>query len=311
MPKFSIIIPVYNTGKYLKKCLDSVFEQDFDDYEVIIVNDGSIDNSERIIKSYLKKHSNIIYLCQKNSGLSIARNNGVLEANGDYLLFLDSDDFYEKEFLKKLNNEISDNCDVIRYQVQDIFPDGRVIRYKDIVFSRMNGIESFSLLCFSHYVEIACAYCYNRVFWIKNHFEFLDGTYHEDFGLIPLVLLKSSFTKCIDVVGYNYFRRDESITNGGNYDKIKKQADDFLVHFKSLKKESSKIFGGLTIFNSYIANSVILKSTTLKGKDYKKYVSDLRNLGAFDMLLDDSVGRKIKKILVRISPKMYYKIVRR
>lgn len=310
MPRFSIIIPVYNTGKYLKKCFDSVFKQDYKDYEVIIINDGSTDNSEKIINKYIKKHKNIIYISQENQGLSVSRNNGVLKATGEYLLFLDSDDFYEKGFLKKLSDRL-DDCDVIRFQVQDVYDDGNVVRYSDPIFPKMNGVDAFNLLCSCHYVEIACAYCYKRDFWIKNSFKFLPGTYHEDFGLIPLVLLKSGSTKCVDILGYNYYNRLESITNSGNYSKIRKKASDFLIHFDILKKEGSSINGDLSIFYSYIANSVIIKSTTLRGKDYKEYVLFLKNNGAFDMLLDDSVGRKIKKFFVKISPKIYYKIVRR
>lgn len=311
MPKFSIIIPFYNTEKYLKECLDSVFNQGFNDYEVIIVNDGSTDGSEKIINNYLKKYKNIIYLKQSNMGLSVARNNGVSKANGEYLLFLDSDDYYEDGFLKKLNDETLDDCEVIRYQVQDVFDDGRVIHYKDKTFPNMNGLDAFSLLCYNHYVEIACAYCYKRKFWILNDFRFLKGTYHEDYGLIPLVLIKSKSVKCINLIGYNYRQRVGSLTNDKDYLKVLKKANDFLIHFNNLKRVSSNDSSDLSVFNSYIANSVILKSVTLKGKDYRTYISELRRIGAFDMLLDDSFKRKIKKLLVKISPKLYYKIVRR
>ena len=94
-PKFSIIVPVYNTEKYLKRCLDSIKSQSFKDYEVIIVNDGSTDNSSDIISKYPYKIIN-----QENLGLSRARNNGVKEASGDYLIFLDSDDYIEKDLLE-------------------------------------------------------------------------------------------------------------------------------------------------------------------------------------------------------------------
>ena len=98
MPKFSIIIPVYNVEKYLKKCLDSVFNQTYKDYEVIVVNDGTKDNSMDIVKDYDVKVIN-----QKNQGLSAARNAGVKKATGEYLIFLDSDDYWEKDLLKELS----------------------------------------------------------------------------------------------------------------------------------------------------------------------------------------------------------------
>lgn len=310
MPKFSIIIPVYNTEKYLDKCLSSVFNQSFSDYEVIVVNDGSTDDSYKIIEEYEKKFSNLKNFVKENGGLSSARNYGVANACGEYILFLDSDDYYESDLLYVLNSNLNE-CDVVRFGVQDVFDDGRVVRYNDTVFNKTNGIDAFNYICRFHYVEIACAYCFKREFWNKNGFKFLDGAYHEDFGLIPLVLIKSGSSCSVDYIGYNYYQRSNSISKTIQYDKVLKKANDFLKHFEFLKKESSKISGDLSIFNSYIANSVILKSTTLNGSDYKKYVKRLKQLGAFDMLLDDSLGRKVKKFLIKLSPKIYYKLVRR
>ena len=83
--KFSIIIPVFNVDAYLKKCLDSVLNQTYENFEIILINDGSTDNSGLICKEYVKKDNRIIYFEQENSGLSVARNNGVLKSSGDYL----------------------------------------------------------------------------------------------------------------------------------------------------------------------------------------------------------------------------------
>ena len=310
MPRFSIIIPVYNTEKYLDRCLSSVFNQTFSDYEVIVVNDGSTDSSEEIVNEYKDNHSNLKYFYKKNGGLSSARNYGVSKSCGEYILFLDSDDYYELDLLLKLNDSI-DDCDVVRFGVQDICDDGTIVKYTEHGFDKTSGLEAFEKICKFHYVEIACAYCYRRRFWIDNKFNFLDGTFHEDFGLIPLVLINSLGTKVIDYIGYNYYQRSNSISKCDQYDKILKKANDFLEHFQYLKKESSKLSGDLSIFNSYIANSVILKSTTLKGCDYHKYVKELKKIGTFDMLLSDTVGRRIKKFFIKLSPKLYYKLVRR
>ena len=310
MPKFSIIIPVYNTEKYLNKCLSSVFNQSFSDYEVIVVNDGSTDDSYKIIEKFEKEHSNLKSFFKENGGLSSARNYGVSKACGEYILFLDSDDYYESDLLLKLN-ESDDDCDIMRFGVQDIYDDGSIIKYNEQGFDKINGLKGFEKICRYHYVEIACAYCYKRKFWIDNNFKFTDGTYHEDFGLIPLVLINCTSVRSINYIGYNYYQRSNSISKCDQYDKVLKKANDFLGHFKFLKKESSKVNGDLSIFNSYISNSVVLKSTTLKGSDYKKYVNKLRKLGTFDMLLDDSLGRKVKKFLIKLSPKLYYKLVRR
>ena len=136
----------------------------------------------------------------------------------------------------------------------------------DIVFNKTNGIDSFNYICKFHYVEIACAYCFNRKFWINNKFKFLDKAYHEDFGLIPLVLIKSLSTKSIDYIGYNYYQRSNSISKSSQYDKVLKKANDFLKHFVFLKSEGFKCLGNLSIFNSYISsiyNNMIIISYSL------------------------------------------------
>ena len=118
MPKFSIIIPVYNVEKYIKKCLDSVFNQTYKDFEVIVVNDGTPDKSMEMIKEY-----NVTIIDQKNQGLSAARNNAVKKAKGDYIIFLDSDDYWRKDLLKEINKSLKNNPDVVRFQIQEIFED--------------------------------------------------------------------------------------------------------------------------------------------------------------------------------------------
>ena len=134
MPKFSIIIPVYNVEKYLKKCLDSVFNQTYKDYEVIVVNDGTKDNSMDIVKDYDVKVIN-----QKNQGLSAARNAGVKKATGEYLIFLDSDDYWEKDLLKELSKSLKNNPDLIRFQINEVYEDGKTISYPEESFTNLSG----------------------------------------------------------------------------------------------------------------------------------------------------------------------------
>ena len=107
--KYSIIVPVYNMEKYISKCLDSIFSSTYKNYEVIIVNDGSTDKSDEIIKTYIEKNRNIIYIKEENMGLSTARNNGVSKATGDYIIFVDSDDYIEEKLLENLELNIDNN----------------------------------------------------------------------------------------------------------------------------------------------------------------------------------------------------------
>ncbi len=116
-PKISIIIPVYNSEKYLKDCLDSLLNQTFNEIEIICVDDGSTDNSLSILKQYAKYDNRIIILQQKNQGAGVARNNGMKIAKGEYLLFLDSDDFFKKEMIQILvNNAEKKKADIVIFK---------------------------------------------------------------------------------------------------------------------------------------------------------------------------------------------------
>ena len=301
-PKFSIIVPVYNTEKYLKRCLDSIKSQSFKDYEVIIVNDGSTDKSSSIISKYPYKVIN-----QKNLGLSMARNNGVKDASGEYLIFLDSDDYIEKDLLKKINKSLSNSPDLVRFQIKEVFDDNDDIIYEENSFENKTGVEAFKLITEYHFVENAWAYAIKREFYLKEKFSFKKGTYHEDFGLIPLVIIKSKIVNSINYVGYCYYQRDGSIMNSSDYSKTKKKVKDFYNHYLYLTKEINKTKLDKTYFMSFISNSLILKITELKGKDYKDALTRLKKDKVFDNLLNDTFLRKIKKTLVRISPKLYYR----
>src|SRR5699024_2471690 len=113
----SIIVPVYQTEKYIEQCIESVLQQDLDDYELILVNDGSRDRSPVICDQYASQSNKICVIHKKNGGLSDARNTGIRAASGKYLLFLDSDDFWDdSRFLRKLKDRIEhQDCDVMKF----------------------------------------------------------------------------------------------------------------------------------------------------------------------------------------------------
>ena len=108
MKKISIVVPVYNAERYIAKCIDSLLNQTYKNIEIILVNDGSNDSSEEIIETYIKKNANIIYISQKNSGPSVSRNTGILKATGDYIMFIDSDDYAAPDLCEKLVSKDSD-----------------------------------------------------------------------------------------------------------------------------------------------------------------------------------------------------------
>ena len=132
MPIISIIIPIYNVEKYLRQALDSLVNQVFTDFEVICVDDGSKDNSSNIIDEYRLKDSRFYKVSQKNSGAGIARNNGLKQAKGKYVLFLDADDYFEKDLLKVLYEQAElNNADISVCSSRKVDEIGNVIETKN------------------------------------------------------------------------------------------------------------------------------------------------------------------------------------
>ena len=122
----SIIIPVYNVEKYIEKCLLSCIKQDisYEDYEIVVVNDGSPDNSITIVERIAKDYSNIRIINQENQGLSGARNTGMKHAKGNYIWFVDSDDYIEENCLGRIVSYLNGDLDILQLQYRHVFEDG-------------------------------------------------------------------------------------------------------------------------------------------------------------------------------------------
>lgn len=304
MPKFSVIIPVYNVEKYIRKCVDSVLNQTFKDYEIIVVNDGSPDKSIEMIKDY-----DVTIIEQKNQGLSAARNAGAKKAKGEYIIFLDSDDYWRKDLLKEINKSLKNNPDVVRFQIQEIFEDqDGVLEHNEKGFEGLNGVDAFTAICNYHYLENACCYAIKRKYYEQNKFEFKKGKIHEDFGLLPLVIMKANVVNSIEYIGYNYLQRKTSIMGNKSYEKTIKKINDMFEHYKFLTTEIDKTKLDSKIFKSFVANSTILKICESKGKEYRKFKKRLKEENVYNNILTDTFVRKIKKQILKISPKLFYKI---
>lgn len=296
--KYSIIVPAYNTEKYIDKCLKSIFSNTYKNFEVIIVNDGSTDNTEDIIKKYIKKYDNIIYIKQKNMGLSIARNNGVKKSNGDYLLFIDSDDYVDKNLLKNINENIED-LDVLRYQLNIVY-NNKIVPCIEKNFDVTDGIDAFSKIIRYRFIEMASLYVINRKYYINNNFEFEKDVYHEDYGLLPLVIANSKKVKSIDYLGYNYVQRDGSIMASNDINKMKKKMDDMLLLFTKAIKYLDNIPNSQNV-KSFYANSIIDKYNLLSDELKKIYIKKIKDLKVISYLSDDTFKRKIKKMVYKIK----------
>ena len=305
MVKYSFIVPVYNTSNYLKKCISSLINQTYKNFEIIIVNDGSTDDSLDIINDYKESNKNIKIINQKNGGLSNARNNGAKRASGEYIIFVDSDDYVEKNLLENIDNRLN-NEEVFRFQVREV-ENGKKTEYLEREFENENGKDAFKIISGFHFIEPAWCYVYKKDFYVKNKFVFKENCYHEDYGLIPYIILLARNVSCYNFIGYNYIIRNNSIMTTNDYNKTKKKAFDVLLQYKNLLDITKKI-NNKEYFLSYITNSAILKADTLNFEDKKEYIKELKKLRVFNYVLDDSLSRKIKKIILKISINLYIKI---
>ncbi len=318
MSKLSIIIPVYNTEKYINKCLESLAKQKMKDFEVIIVNDGSTDNSEKVIKEYINSNKEkfiyeIKYLKKENGGLSSARNFALPHVTGKYIMFFDSDDYLDESLFLNLEKQIDENIELIKFKLTTVKENEEIIEILDgPVFDKVTGEEAYEKLCIDDkFLDVACIYLYNTKFFIENNFKYRDKSYHEDFGLTSLVILKAKSVVSTEEAGYYYLQRENSITKNLDYEKTVKKAKDVLEHYDHMLKtiecyeisEKSKMH-----IKRYYANTALLKLEPLKGKDMKEYVKELRKRKLYKDIKADSLKQFIKKQLIKISPKLYLKM---
>lgn len=313
MIKYSFIVPVYNTEKYLKKCLDSLINQTYKDFEIIVVNDGSTDKSSSIISKYQKKYKNIIVIDKENEGLSMARNRGVQKSSGKYIIFVDSDDYVSNKLLEEVDKKIDDN-DILRFQIATEDEEyTKINEYHEEGFESMCGYDAFKYLSSYHFVEPAWCYVIRKNYYIENKFSFKKGVYHEDFGLIPYVIYKARKVKSIDFIGYYYIQRNGSIMNNNDYKKTVKKAFDMIEQYKTMRLFAKNINRKNNLddyFLSYISNSVIVKVRELKKDEKKVYINELKKLNVFDGVLVNTRIRRFKKYLMKHNLNLYLKVVR-
>lgn len=313
MIKYSFIVPVYNTEKYLKKCLDSLVNQTYKDFEIIVVNDGSTDKSSNIISKYQKKYKNIIVIDKENEGLSMARNRGVQKSSGKYIIFVDSDDYVSNKLLEEVDKKIDDS-DILRFQIATEDEEyTKINEYHEEGFESMCGYDAFKYLSSYHFVEPAWCYVIRKNYYIENKFSFKKGVYHEDFGLIPYAIYKARKVKSIDFIGYYYIQRNGSIMNNNDYKKTVKKAFDMLEQYKTIRLFAKNINRKNNLddyFLSYISNSVIVKARELKKDERKVYINELKKLNVFDGVLVNTKIRRFKKYLMKHNLNLYLKVVR-
>lgn len=214
----SVIVPIYNTAKYLNKCLKSILNQIFKNIEIILIDDGSTDNSLDICNYYKSNYKNVSIYSQKNSGPSVARNFGLKKAKGKYVSFVDSDDYIDLDmYSHMMNANDSRNVDVIisSYVVVDL-DNEKVIRKKEyknnyeLIFKDDDKIKRYLL----NKISLSpCDKLFRREFLIENNINFLENVYYEDINMILKCMYYSKEISITNNAFYNYTQRQNSITH--------------------------------------------------------------------------------------------------
>ena len=236
----SFIIPAYNAGKTIGRTIKSIMNQEENsmDYEIIVVDDGSEDDLREKIEEF-KDEKRIKYFYKDNTGVSDTRNYGVNQAIGEYIIFVDSDDYISRTLLKYIEPYINQKIDLIKWTPIFVDEDGNILRKEgSISFNNVSGEKGFNLL-FGKDNLIDCLWNYA----IKKELvlEFPKGMYHEDFATMPLMILNADTMVSINNYEYYYVQSQNSIMRNKNDEMERKKLQDKLVHYDNLLRISKKM----------------------------------------------------------------------
>lgn len=242
MKKISIIVPTYNNEKYLVRCLDSLFNQDYKDIEVVVVNDGSSDDSLKILNQYNDKYSNMLLINQENSGVSTARNNGIKAATGEYLMFVDGDDWIELDMISSMMKYMENyNADVVKCgYIKDDLVNPKIVKIvnKLEIYESNFKYDLYDNIIKSYNFNSACCQIFKKNL-IKNYFN-KDIKMGED-----LLFNLDIFTNCKMLIAlpncyYHYFDNLNSATTITSLDKVIKRCDDTVYVYNSFHNYKDK-----------------------------------------------------------------------
>ena len=335
--KLSFIVPVYNVAPYLRKCVDSLLAQDYDSYEIILIDDGSTDESGAICDEYAASslsaagtspfseadHSiiPIRVIHQANAGLSAARNAGIRAANGAYLCFVDSDDYWQPNVLGSLMVQVErENLDVLRFDYQnvrtadgqesrvksqelkyEVFEPNKTPRYID----RKNGIvdgETYlntrmGYACYAVMFILRCDLVFNS---LTHSFvnSFTPGLHFEDVDWLPRMMLKAKRVNSTNKIVYNYFIRQGSITQvQGSKEKIRKNLEDRMKIIETYSHYIEQYPTCLWLKNmqSSMVTGVLTTVAQSFYQQRKEYISRLKTSNVFPLYIADQGKSYIRK----------------
>lgn len=333
MVKLSIIVPIYSVEQYLRKCVDSLLNQDIpsSEYEIILVDDGGHDKCPQICDDYAAAHKNIRVIHRENGGLSAARNSGIEVAQGEYIMFVDSDDYIEPNVLKGLLSQIEkEDLDMLRYNYQNVNEKYEVFspnkaQKRDVDYSEsVTDGEDFlnnrlGPMCYAWAFIIRHSLIYNdgmsrtdmlnEPLALNDVCLFKEGIYFEDTDWTPRMLMRAKRVASTEKVIYNYLWRTGSITLPTDPQKRRKVIEDKIALIRGFKEQSKlvrdpKWFVWMT---SGTAMSILSMLVAMPSSERKAYLKELKAMRIFPLSIkrEKVLSHKIKTIMANISPSLY------
>lgn len=290
----SVIVPVYNTAEYLDECIRSLLIQGLKNYEIIIINDGSTDNSNDIIKKYLPNNPQIKYFLQENIGLGATRNRGVHLSSGKYIYFMDSDDYLEENALNNLFMLAEEkNLDAVFFNAKSFFDDDNNNKEilsdyyrKEYGFYKSGEDMMSDFLTNNDFKSSSCLYIVKKDILVSNNLKFIPGILHED--ELHTVKLFLNIGKC-EHVDNTYFHRRVRANSIMTSSKTKKRFEGYFTTFIILDK----------IYKNHVFSSPQNKSSfTIKLKDIFRHLYTLIHF-------DEGVVTKEEKDTLDLISKEY------
>lgn len=307
----------------MDKCLGTLLNQDLphDQYEIILVNDGSPDNSLEIAEDYASRYSNIrVVSYEVNRGLAGARQAGTDVAKGEYMCYVDPDDYIEcNSFANVLSQMENEHLDMLRFNYQmvneDYAPiekpqDARIIDYSPAVMSGTDFLcKRLGYGCF------VWAYIFRTSLISNSGVKFRQGDYFDDTAWLPQIIRKAERVGMTPQVRYYYFQRTDSLVNTATADSISRKLDAELVVIDRLNEQKKyaeqdvqEWYNGM---NSKLAFSILSTAAVSLPEKYKHYADCVREHGLFPLSCPNvSAFQKFKIALLNISPKLFYTLLR-
>lgn len=309
----SVIVPVYNVEKYLERCVKSIAAQTYKDLEILLIDDGSTDKSGKMCDDFQQTDSRIKAFHKQNGGLSDARNYGIEHSAGEFISFVDSDDYIDEKMLETLHRLITENdADLAVCSAMDVFEGKEVTQVKEIKEFNLNKVESYKYMLRGDGIPSACNKLYKRQ--TVGDVRFPVGKLYEDGFFTPQILKKVEKTAVTSKPMYYYFRRADSITTKpfrkGDLDVIEAY-DKCVKQVKELCPEALP-YAEFRYRNAYfnVLDKMLMRDDCKEIPEYKQVVKYLKKHTA-QIVKDPGFGkmRKIAAVALKFSVPLYKKIL--